>query len=273
MRNASSGILVGSTIALGFLLAGCPQGAGVGSVFGQDDNLDSGTTTDAGAADADASDGGASDSDASLPEEAGASSGALCGTNGLDQCSPMLCDLALGCVECAHDADCPTASPVCLEGRCVGCRPRTASANGKTTSDCANGTACSVEDYECHPACSGDDACGVGRTCDKATGECVLCSQDTDCQSGVCSKSLRRCVDCVDDSTCPRNLPRCRVGVAKCVACLSNDDCGVVNAICDSLTFTCRTGCSADAQCPGQVCDLAAGKCVDPPTSGESHDE
>lgn len=264
MRNASSGIIVGTTIALIFFLAGCPQGAGAGLALGQDDNLDAGTDADTSDADVSDADAGELSPDADEP-----SSGALCGNNGLDRCAPLLCDRTLGCVECSRNEDCPAAAPECLVGRCTGCRPRSAE---NAASDCKPGTACSVEDYECHPSCSGKDSCAASLTCDEATGECVGCIADTDCQSGVCSKSLRRCVDCVDDSTCPQQLPRCRVGVAKCVACVSNEDCGVVNAICDALTFTCRPGCSTDDQCPGQICDLPTAKCVDPPTA-EVRDE
>lgn len=246
---------------LALFLSGCPQGAGASSIFGQDDSGDSDEAVATDASSETPTDGGDAGSDADGGEGTSRSSGALCGANGLDLCAPMHCDVALGCVECEKDVDCPLAASFCLAGRCVGCRPGRGALDGGT-SDCSPPTACSVDDYGCHAACTSDDTCAAGLSCDLSTGECVGCSGSTDCQTGVCSPALRRCVECIDDTTCPQKLPRCRLGVGTCAACLSNDDCGLVAPVCDPVTFACKAGCTNDAQCPGQRCDLVAAGCV-----------
>jgi Cys-rich repeat protein len=244
---------------LASLLAGCPDGAGIG-VRGQDGGDDAG--------DAEAGQESGSRSEAGAPEastEGGSSvgSGALCGANGRNDCGPfLLCDEPLGCVECKHDDDCPAAAAHCLEGTCVGCRPAASAPDGGS-SDCpAPAGTCWSTDDECHAACSDASPCPPGSSCDKASGACVGCTSDTDCPSGVCSPARRICVECVSDATCPASKPRCRVLTGTCEACTSSFDCGHAAPICDPTTFTCRIGCSTDAQCPGQRCDDATAKCV-----------
>src|SRR5687768_11414763 len=49
--------------------------------------------------------------------------GALCGTNGTNQCgSTRQCDVNLGCVECTGDDQCPASAPFCIHGECEACR-------------------------------------------------------------------------------------------------------------------------------------------------------
>lgn len=205
------------------------------------------------------------------------SSGALCGVNDRDDCGPFLiCQYALGCVECAADADCPAAASHCLDGTCVGCRP-----DGKERvddggmSDCpANGSACWTEDYQCHSACSSASPCPAPLVCDELSGQCVGCRADGDCGGGhACSPTVHRCVECVTDAQCPSESPRCHVLRGTCTKCLSNVDCGHAAPICDPTTFTCRVGCVSDAQCPDQACDLTRGECTAKPNdAGSSSD-
>ncbi|MDB4936330.1 MAG: putative lipoprotein [Labilithrix sp.] len=251
------------------LLAGCPDGAGIG-VPGQDgggDALEDGATDGSSAA----TDGDAPDA----PPESAApiGSGALCGANGRNDCGPfLLCEESLGCVECRDDVDCPVAAAHCLQGTCVGCRPGTSSADGGSPDCPAGARTCWSSDDECHAPCSDTNQCPAGTACDKASGECVSCNVDADCSSGVCSPAQHRCVECTSDATCPAARPRCRTLTGTCHACTSNADCGHASPICDPLTFTCRVGCSSDTQCPGQQCDAATAKCVASPADAGSSD-
>lgn len=260
MTTLRAGWLLGFIGLLASLLAGCPDGAGIGT-HGQDGGLDAGDA-EAGresGVSAEAGDAGAS-------TEAGSSggSGALCGVNGRNDCGPfLLCDDPLGCVECIHDGDCPVAAAHCLQGTCVGCRPGTSGADAGKTDCPATASACWSTDDECHAPCSDAGPCPAGSVCDKASGACVGCTSDAECPSGVCSAARRTCVDCVADATCPTSRPRCRVLTGTCEACTTSADCGHAAPVCDPTTFTCRIGCSSDAQCPDQRCDEATATCVD----------
>jgi hypothetical protein len=202
-------------------LAGCPQGS-ANDVF----RLDGGDAGD--------------DADAGVAEENDAGgTGALCGADGRDECGSLsTCDPKLGCVECRSDDDCPIAAARCLLGACVGCRP------GKT--DCPEGSACSVADFECHPRCVGPGECSGATICDETSGECVGCLGDHACAGMKCSPDKRDCVECIDDESCPSSRPRCRIATGACVGCRSNDDCGVSAPFCDPVDFSCRVPKSAE---------------------------
>lgn len=103
-------------------------------------------------------------------------------------------------------------------------------------------------------------------------GDCVAdtggeCGDDHPCDSGICSPLTKRCGACAANTDCAGATPRCRILIGKCVACISNDDCGHSAPICDPITYSCRVGCSSDAQCPGQTCDMQSALCVDIPTT------
>lgn len=234
------------------LSIGCPQGSGI-ELYPEDASADA---ADAARSDASSSEAGASD--ASATDTSSPSTGALCGVNGRRQCGPfMTCDPRLGCVECSTDADCPASARLCLQGRCVGCRPR-----GGQGSDCPPGQACSSADFECHPSCT--TSCPSDMRCDASNGECVGCQAPADCPSNICSRTTRSCVECESDEACGGQRPRCRQLTGACVACLSNADCGLAAPICDPTTFECRIGCTSNAQCPGQLCDLDTAVCEMP---------
>ncbi|MDB5216531.1 MAG: putative lipoprotein, partial [Myxococcaceae bacterium] len=263
MSTLRAGWVLGFIGVLASLLAGCPDGAGIGS-HGQDGGIeggDDGGAAEAGRESASSAEGGALE--ASTEGGAANGSGALCGANGRNDCGPfLLCDEGLGCVECRHDDDCPAAATHCLEGTCVGCRPATTVADAGM-SDCpAPSSTCWSTDDECHAPCSDTRPCPSGSACDNASGACVGCTTDADCPSGVCSAARRTCVDCVSDATCTASKPRCRILTGACEACTSSSDCGHAAPICDPSTFTCRVGCSSDAQCPGQRCDDVSATCV-----------
>jgi Cys-rich repeat protein len=231
--------LLGFIGLLASLLAGCPDGAGIGT-HGQDGGAEGGDAEAGEESGVSAEEGGAETS-----TEAGAplGSGTLCGASGRNDCGPfLLCDQTLGCVECIHEDDCPVAAAHCLEGTCVGCRPALSAAGGGSTDCPGAATACWSTDDECHATCSDQSPCPTGSTCDKTSGACVGCTRDADCASGVCSPARRTCVACVADATCPATKPRCRVLTGTCEACTSNDDCGHAAPICDPTAFTCGVG-------------------------------
>ncbi len=267
MTDRSLFLLVAFTLLSPLLVLGCPQSGGEEIFVDADAGDADGGDADAG--DSEAEHDGSTDPDAA----ASASSGALCGVNGRDRCGVfMTCSVSLGCVECSVNADCPATAPLCLQGRCVGCRPGAPHGDGRA--DCPSGEACSAADFECHASCAGGDGCSEGTRCDETNGECVGCRSSADCPSSVCSKATRQCVECESDDACPGPRPRCRLLTGACVACLSNDDCGLAAPICDPITFSCRVGCSSDVHCPGQRCDLDTARCVDvaiePPDAGDA---
>ena len=59
--------------------------------------------------------------------------------------------------------------------------------------------------HACVPidGCQSDTDCMGGLFCDEPSGECVDCTQDSECSEGVCDEGSFTCVECVTDADCP----------------------------------------------------------------------
>jgi hypothetical protein len=110
------------------------------------------------------------------------------------------------------------------------------------------------------------------KVCDTELERCVQCDFDADCppDRGLgCQPTSHECVPaCMTDEECPRSAPQCSGGL--CVACTANQDCagggGPVQApICDSAIGQCAE-CTQDpqSQCPLErpKCDRTIDRCV-----------
>eukprot|EP01126_Amoeba_proteus_P032773 TRINITY_DN3200_c0_g1_i3.p1 TRINITY_DN3200_c0_g1~~TRINITY_DN3200_c0_g1_i3.p1 ORF type:complete len:844 (-),score=78.05 TRINITY_DN3200_c0_g1_i3:138-2669(-) len=179
-----------------------------------------------------------------------------CGENdGGEKPDEITCNTVTGlCGPCMSNSDCPTTAANCGQtGVCFSC-----SAPGKN---------CETMD--------GPPNSTIQPHCDAYSGICITgCTAD---------------VHCTDDC-----LPHCDLDRHCCVECLQNSDCPHPNwrgsalqrTTCAKDTFTCKNGCSVDADCPPSVpacgtdgkctqcvtdahcqgdltaCDTATGQCV-----------
>jgi hypothetical protein len=238
----------------------------------------------AGAAGSTASDAGNAASAANLPSSC---LSAVCGLNGTDSCSTdhRFCDATRGCSSCRTDAECPHATPYCMQGSCFECR---------TSADCsAASPACHPDAHSCQRACSGmGNECSITvpsndlpvpttySMCDKSSGACVGCLSDSDCINArgylgekgtapICDQFTRQCKQCVSDADCPAKLPRCFPRTGFCGECLTNCDCAASAPLCqkDYGIFRCTNrGCTDDSQCgSNQRCRLELATCAEKP--------
>lgn len=150
-------------------------------------------------------------------EDAGAPP--MCGTS--KPCAaPLVCDVSGACVECTTDGNCSGANPACdpVAKRCVPCR----------------GSVGCVAPYVCSPSapfCVLPCISGSSGTCpgfieNCGAGVCAACNEDDDCALGMfCEVPHARCVACLSDANCGGATPRCHQGTGVCEACLTNADC------------------------------------------------
>ncbi len=135
-------------------------------------------------------------------------------------CSSGFCDVASGlCVECVEDVDCG-ASRVC----------------NSFTNLCT----------EPAVGCTGDDDCDGGARCDVLKGSCVECLESADCGAGEgCDQLTRTCESqqgCVTDGDCAGSI--CEPVGRVCVECFTGAHCP--SGQCDTVSFTCLSGCDDD---------------------------
>jgi hypothetical protein len=132
-----------------------------------------------------------------------------------DETSSLTCSADTDCIEseichptakvcvktCTAGADCPSSAKTCAalsttDSRLV-CQCAT---DTLCNSDGATDLVCSNLDKVCAPKCTSDAACGTGRTCDTATGQCKAGSTGGTCSPAcgagqVCDTSTRTCVN------------------------------------------------------------------------------
>lgn len=177
-------------------------------------------------------------------------SGSDCSRNG--QTCTVLCDGALGCVDCITDDDCGAAAPECIQGECEECAAAT---------DCAPGESCYPKDHECRDACADNGDCnGDEPLCDTPTGACVGCIDANDCdQDELCSATTQQCVECNTADDCSAAEPYCDDD-GRCRDCLVDGHCGAGELCVD---HECRAGCLGNDDCPNDrpICDDA--ECVE----------
>lgn len=182
-----------------------------------------------------------------------------CTTGG--DCPSGTCDPATGTCsgpECSSDSDCmmiDAALPVCDTGSCVEC---------VYDAHCDEGQTCDPVTNTCDPGCMADADCEdpAAPVCG-ATGACVECGTDDDCESGACNVSTGSCgTGCAIDEDCAAvpGLPACDAVDGVCVECLTEDHCD--SGVCDTAAEAC-VECTDDTHCSGGVCDLTANSCVE----------
>jgi hypothetical protein len=192
--------------------------------------------------------------DADEVVEPGPPGGSSCARGG--NACPVLCDSALGCVNCVTDADCGAAQPACVGGECFDCG---------NNSHCAMGQSCFPENHECQDSCSDNGDCDSGDAalCDPATAACLGCIDPGDCDADeVCSPVTGQCVECASSTDCGAGQPHCDVLDGQCRECLVDGNCGP-SEFCRGNE--CVPGCSTDLDCDGDdpICFTATGSCVE----------
>lgn len=176
---------------------------------------------------------------------------------------------------CTRNADCADASLVCQDGVCVvaptpACSATDACPSGQScvagtcivnTETCQFSFECGADhlcvNQLCTTSCAAGAACGVGETCDAASGTCVVtppvtgvCTNDAACGAGrVCLDSS--CYDgCTTDATCGAGR-YCAAGVCRPDTrphpfCASDADCAPGRPC---IGGVCRTPCDTSATC------------------------
>lgn len=194
-----------------------------------------------------------------------------------------------GCTTSTEAVDCPSpANPACNPntGSCVPCRPGGPSACSAPNDTCANfacvdcqgNTGCSrgqsCRSNQC--VCNNDNACPGGH-CNRDSGMCVGCVNDTHCTSDaapLCNGDTQQCVPCtlgMDDLRCAQKLGGGGVcatsGVCRKCDSVSNHGCENMSATPICVSNTSCAACANDGQCaaagPGYVC-TAQGACAAP---------
>jgi hypothetical protein len=157
----------------------------------------------------------------------------------------LLCDPAIGCVQCLQASTCPapeTGEATCSAGLCGALVPCETSLECPvdqvcdvaaarcveclTANDCADGETCVANGCEAETGCKVPADCAMGEVCDLTNGLCIECVNGADCASGSCVNNT--CVtppECDAEEDCVASGQHCNVQTGECVECLSKDDC------------------------------------------------
>ncbi len=149
------------------------------------------------------------------------------------------CDIAhQTCVACNADVDCPDAQRQVCDTTTHTCTPR--------------------------PPCHADADCGAlpgTPYCETVTGECVVCTQDSQCTGTqqVCDGTDHVCrfSPCHADADCTAwpATPHCETISGYCQMCVVDADCGT-QGLCQGGSCVPKGQCQQDSDCPaGQVCN------------------
>lgn len=224
-----------------------------------------------------------------VPAAGGCTKGSDCKTPALPVCNVQ----AKTCVECVRDGDCKANLPRCDTA--------TFTCKAAVSTGCSDGASCvdkicDANTKECRACILGDD-CGIGRTCNVGTGQCLPnvpvgeCNADSDCTKKltadggaalpagynlICNKAgvTPVCVPCQINNQCTvpgtecaefeavyDNVKICGVVPSSetCTVATLEDDCTSDTAAC--VNGLCSATCSISDQCrDGQAC--ANGQCV-----------
>jgi Cys-rich repeat protein len=86
------------------------------------------------------------------------------------------------------------------------------------------------------------------------------CTVDADCVDQVCNVATGACVECLTDANCDQGLCS-EAGGNICVECLLDDHCAAGEVCTNAHCVAAETGCTDDTDCAeGEVC--TAGECV-----------
>jgi hypothetical protein len=176
------------------------------------------------------------------------------GDSGCGCMAPMLCDSNGICVDCLSDAQCPghhceTRTTNINYGICVDC---------VDNAECNPGQLCDNTTDTCLTDCrldGGAAACqALQFVCDPATGQCVACVSNQDCQTDggsatpFCDTTVNNCVQCLTAVNCPYSTPGCSMG--NCGSCQMNLDCPS-GLTCQTTLGMCT--CTSQNQCAGNA--------------------
>jgi len=176
-----------------------------------------------------------------------------------DECqlSTLHCDTATAsCVECLTDAHCAaaatgspsTSAPMSALGASTVCDPTLhRCVECHTDADCGAGHLCRED--RCVVTCQkeGPDPLCKGATshCEGDLGFCIECEDDNRACAAIsavgtiCDRKIGRCVACLSDANCGGTNPRCDTTEGRCVVCLTSDDCGPKLPLCDPAALDC----------------------------------
>lgn len=192
------------------------------------------------------------------------------------------------CVPCDGDRGSGTpnackgaAAPACVKtgpdtGKCTECT------DDNLTLCTAQKPVCSATNRTCVQCTSNAECSGATPICNVPAGQCVACNGDTGSNasfacpavtpampacltSGAFSGSCAQC-SATSSVACTGNTPVCKVAASTCVECLVDAHCTGANGKCNTVTNTCTTGCTSDANCPSPAtpaCKLPDGFCVE----------
>lgn len=146
--------------------------------------------------------------------------------------------------------------------------------------DCRNGVCVEREPDEPKPeGCEHNGQCFQdprGEFCDRGTGSCAACLNDSHCAGRSCSGG--RCVGtvCTTDDDCGEAAPFCNPAGDACVACRGDADCGTGEACeagaCVDLPVECTNDAECEAGAPDRpLCRVEDGRglCVECRSAGD----
>lgn len=142
------------------------------------------------------------------------------------------------CVECLKDEHCPPG--LYCDGylnRCVLCRGDDGCPDDMW---CDNYGQCRES---CLTASHPDRTCrDETQVCDERRNVCITCRQHEHCEGSpdgrYCHRSGARCVQCVSDDDCGREKPHCDPVLSRCVECQDSWDCKLPS-VCDPELHVC----------------------------------
>ncbi len=171
----------------------------------------------------------------------------------------QLCASTGDCVDCLSDSDCASsplgthcdtrAASLVLFGTCVEC---------VASSQCGGGMSCDPANDSCVPTSSDASCAANSQVYDSASGACVDCLTNADCNGQLCDPVSRSCVDCLQPSDCPAASPGCYQGV--CGQCNVSSDCPGGEA-CSGGTCGCTSDQACPAATPNCILDGGPGVC------------
>jgi Cys-rich repeat protein len=178
----------------------------------------------------------------------------------------------------AGEPGCPGTAPVrSVQGLCVACESDEHCALQSNASKYCNVVASDPTSNRCLE-CKSDVDCSGGRACDQRVGSCAPCDPlgNSGCASGsYClgnpDSALNQCVECLGAEQCTDPARTVCDAEHSCVACLPTATVDApVDQGCSEALARCATEdgpnhcveCTSDADCSGNVCDLATNSCV-----------
>jgi len=231
--------------------------------------------------------------------QAGCPAGQTCDTAS-GECVAQLeiCDVCIKDDECGYGARCAVVGnnkvcvPECLTGGACASGGTCTSVQGVDVCMPAGSVCCFGEG--CPSGCQSSQDCGgLTPVCDTLTGECVECSNSSQCPGGgFCNTETNTCEENTSDCNppCEGLFALCNPATLTCVQCITDADCAA-DEFCSPANNTCTTDicemcqspypactqingewacvqCVVDSDCPSGDCDEATYFCLGGPAGG-----